>query len=292
MKNIRHILIPTDFSEAANNSLEYALELAQSTKNIPQSEAEGKEGRKEIKLIVLHSYHVPVTTIETAYVADQAILLEQTYEVSKERMQELEEKYLRPSGLPYESLIRMGSAIQDINEVVKEFNIDLVLMATQKAGKLEQLFGDLTVYALEHCKAPLLLVPDEAKFRPLRKLAFATDLHKIRQSEVFDKLKYLAGSFHSHIIVLNVNTDLKDLSKEEEEELQHVKQELRGMEYHLQFIEGEDAEEAILDYVHKQQIDLLAAVPRHHGFFEGLFHSSVSKKLALHTYVPLLAVHE
>lgn len=292
MKNIRHILVPTDFSEAADNSLEYALQLARSTKELPQNQAAEKAGQEGVKLFVLHSYSVPVTSIETAYVADQAILLEQTFRRAEEEMQALEEKYLRPSGLPYECLIRMGSAIKDINEVVKEFNIDLVLMATQKAGKLERLFGDLTAYALEHCKAPLLLVPDEAEFRPLRKLAFATDLHKIRQSEVFDKLKYLAGSFHSHIIVLNVNTDLKDLSQEEAEELQHIKEELRGMEFHLQFIEGEDAEEAILDYVHKQDIDLVAAVPRHHGFFEGLFRSSVSKKLAVHTHIPLLAVHE
>ncbi len=283
MNNIRQILIPTDFSAEAGNSLKYGINLAR---------AVGAASGRQVKIIVLHSYQVPVTTVETTYVPDQAIMMKEVQDRAEEEMKNLEREYLEPTGIPYETELTAGPVMPNINSMVEKHKTDLVLMATHKAGRLEQLIGQLTVYALEKCKAPLLIIPDKAEFRPLRKLAFATDLKKILRSEVFDKLKYLASTFKAHIIVLNVNTDLKDLSEEESRELNHIKAELQGMEFHFQFIDGEDAEEAILEYVHRQEVDVVAAVPRHHGFFEGLFHSSVTKHLALHTQVPLLAIHE
>lgn len=278
MKNIRNILVPVDFSEASDNSLKYAIQLA------------GKA--KGAKLFVLHSFHVPVTTMETAYVADQAILMEQTENRAREEMRALEMNYLKPAGIPYECIVELGPVMEVINEVVKSHGIDLVLMATHKANKLERLLGNLSVYALENCKAPLLLVPDKAAYEPVQKLAFATDLKKIERKDVFDKLKYLAETFHAHLIVLHVDTEGEELTEEEQEELLYLQDELKELDYHIERIEGEDPEEAILQYVREQQVEMVAAVPRHHGFFEELFRSSVTRKLALHTQVPLLAIHE
>jgi nucleotide-binding universal stress UspA family protein len=278
MKNIRNILIPVDFSEASNNSLAYAIQLA---------------GRTEgTKIFVLHSFHVPVTTMETAYVADQAILMKQTEERARQEMQALEQEYLEPSGIPYECIVDLGPTMENINEAIETHGIDLVIMATHKASRLERMLGNLSAYAIEHSKAPLLLVPDKASFSPVRKLAFTTDLKIINRTDVFDKLKFLAESFGSHIIVLHVDTDEYELTEEEERELRILEQELQGFDYHVEQIKGEDEEEAILDYVKAQQVDMVAAVPRHHGFFEELFRDSVTKELALHTRVPLLAIHE
>lgn len=278
MENIRSILLPTDFSEAATNSLEYTLALA--------------SGSGTTRIIVLHSFHVPTTTVETTYVADQAILLEQTEKRAQEEMRQLKEKYLEPSGIPYECLVELGPTMDSINNIVKENSVDLVVMATHKASKLERLLGSLPVYALEHCKAPLLLVPDKARFKPVKRLAFATDLKTYERAVVLGKLSYLAAAFQAQVAILNVHTGNEELSGEEMQELEHIRQELQGLDYHLELIEGEDAEEGILEYVEQEEIDMVAAVPRNHSFFEGLFHSSISEKLALHTRVPMLAIHE
>ncbi len=278
MSQIRHILVPTDFSEASANSLQYAIELA------------GQTGATS--LLVLHSFHVPVTGIDTTYVADQAIMLEQTHEGAKEEMQALERRYLQPSGIAYKCLVEVGPTIDTINEQIKDKAIDLVVMATYKASKLERLLGSLPEYALEHCKAPLLLVPDKVIFRPLKKLAFAADLKAYDREEVLQKLSYLAAVFRAEVIILNVHTGEKELSGEEMQELEHIRQEFQGLDFRLELIEGEAPEEDILDYVEAQEIDVLAAIPRNHSFFSDLFRSSISKKLALHSHVPMLAIHE
>lgn len=278
MSQIRNILVPTDFSEAAENSLQYAIELA------------GEIGAA--RLLVLHSFHVPITTVETSYVADQAILLEQTQQRAQDEMKALEMKYLKPSGIAYNCLVEVGATMDSINALVKKEPIDLVVMATYKASKLERLLGSLPEYALEHCKAPLLLVPDKVRFRPLRKLAFAADLKSYAREEVLQKLSYLATAFKTKVVILNVHTGEKELTGEEMQELEHVRQEFQGLDFSLALIEGEDAEEEILDYVEGEEIDVVAAIPRNHSFFENLFRSSISKKLALHSHVPMLAIHE
>lgn len=278
MKTISNILVPVDFSEASNNSLAYAIQLAGKTDGT--------------KLYVLHSFHVPVTTMETAYVADQAILMEQSERRAHQEMEALEKEYLQPSAIPYECIVDMGPTMEIINEAIKTHQIDLVVMATHKATKLERVLGNLSAYAIEHSKAPLLLVPDQAGYRPVRNLAFATDLKKVERSDVFDKLKYLAENFAAHLIILHVDTEGNELNEEEKKELGRLEQELQGLDYHIEQIEGDDTEKAILAYVEKEQVDMVAAVPRHHGFFEELFRNSVTKELALHTRVPLLAIHE
>jgi hypothetical protein len=45
-------------------------------------------------------------------------------------------------------------------------------------------------------------------------------------------------------------------------------------------------------YADKIQADLILTVPRKHGLFEGLFRRSRTAKLAFHTHIPMLAIHE
>lgn len=286
MPKIQNILLPIDFSEAAKSSLEYGIRLAK--------ESGGA------KLFLLNSFQVPATGpvtgtmvgLGTAYASNQAILVQQMQEQANVQMQELEDQYLRPSGLEFECVVKFGSTIDNLNELVKKRYIDLVIMGNDKAGKLERLLGNLPLNALEHSKAPLLLVPEKVVFRSLRKMAFATDLKTYEREAVLEQLRYLAEFFHSEVVVLNVQTGEEELTGEELQELEHIRQEFQGMDFQVELIESEDPEEGILDFVVQEEIDLVAAIPRQHGFFKGLFHTSLTKQLALHSQVPLLAIHE
>ena len=54
----------------------------------------------------------------------------------------------------------------------------------------------------------------------------------------------------------------------------------------------EDIEDGLGKYAKENKLDLLIVVPREHGLVGGIFHSSHSKKLVLHTHVPVMAIHE
>ena len=42
----------------------------------------------------------------------------------------------------------------------------------------------------------------------------------------------------------------------------------------------------------EKMIDLIITIPKKHGLFEGLFHTSATKKLAYHSHVPIMVIHE
>jgi hypothetical protein len=45
-------------------------------------------------------------------------------------------------------------------------------------------------------------------------------------------------------------------------------------------------------FADREDIQLVITLPQKYGFFESLFHRSVTKKLAFHTHLPLLLLNE
>ena len=62
---------------------------------------------------------------------------------------------------------------------------------------------------------------------------------------------------------------------------------------HISFkvIEGHNIEYALEEYVESRNVDLLAVASRRKNFFERFTESSMSRKLAFHTRIPLLVFH-
>ena len=56
-------------------------------------------------------------------------------------------------------------------------------------------------------------------------------------------------------------------------------------------IKGDDVEGIILNFIDVHKINLIAMNVQHRNFFEKLFEISLSKKLAFHINVPILAIH-
>ena len=56
--------------------------------------------------------------------------------------------------------------------------------------------------------------------------------------------------------------------------------------------ENEDTVEGIMEFALANQASMIILIPKNQGFLEGLFHRSVTKKLAYHSSIPLLVLHE
>jgi hypothetical protein len=60
--------------------------------------------------------------------------------------------------------------------------------------------------------------------------------------------------------------------------------------YH--FIENESFTAGINLFSEKNHIDLIITMPKKHGFFDSLFKKSHTKKLAFHSHLPLMVMHD
>lgn len=273
---LRNILFPTDFSDQSQQALDYTLALAKDVQAI---------------VYVLHSYYVPINTIETAYVADQAIWLEQARQRAQEEMKMLEERHLQKSGVPYECAVNPGPVMGDINETIKENNIDLVVIGSYEGEGRSNFFGDLYNQAIRHAKAPVLLVPGKARYRFPKNVVFATDLRPIDNQAPLQNLRQILSELGPRLELLHVHKPGEELKQKKKDELNEIAHEFEALKPVAVLVEAPDTEEGILNYA-QQHADWLVALSHHYGLLEGLFHSSHTKKLARKTPIPLLVSHE
>ena len=67
---------------------------------------------------------------------------------------------------------------------------------------------------------------------------------------------------------------------------------LQGFEPEYAFIRLFDFADAINQFALDRNADLIITVPRKHSFLSSLFTTSHTKKLAYHSHLPVLAIHE
>lgn len=261
------ILFPTDFSENAQLACDTALDI------VKKSQGE---------LIVLHSYDLPYS--------DRSMtisLMEVMRENAQNNMAEFAET-LKDKGVKYSTKVEMGNPIRLIKSMADELNIDMVVMGTKGASGLEEvLLGSNAASCIQNTDVPVLVIPPKHQLSNFGKVILATDM-AFKDPTPLRDLKQFLSLYPAELEVLYIQ-DGGEISQEARQLLAH---ELEGIEYHLSILHGKNIEKEILTRAESSNVQLVSAIHRHYSFFEGLFHSSVTAKLAYHSSIPLLALQE
>ncbi len=269
---MKTILVPTDFSKAASNAAEYAARLAKALK---------------ANVVLLHVYHVPIQ--ETTEVPMMVI--------TPDKLQKKNEAYLKKeathlqkeSGIEVRYIAKMGMAVDEILE--EEKTADLIVMGMHGANKLSQaLMGSITTATLRKATTPVLVIPEKVEYKNPEKIVFACDYDPRTDVHTLDTLKTLMKTFGSKIYVVNVKQKKESVSVEEAVAAVKLEGTLSDVEHIYYFPEKEDLVEGINEFVEDNHADMIAIIPHRYNIIERLFHKSISKKMAFHTRVPLLAL--
>ena len=102
------------------------------------------------------------------------------------------------------------------------------------------------------------------------------------------KVIEIAKPFDAQIDCLYVKTPDSEVN---ELILEEWKINFKDKNIHFHVIESDAVEETIIDFIDIHKINMLAILNIERGFFEGLFHKSLTKKLSFHLKIPLLALH-
>lgn len=274
---MKTILVPTDFSKIARNAIDYAVEIAKLT---------------NAKLILFHVYHVPAVPSEMPIV----IPIDEIEKNSMDSLKKIEKNIHLKHGnkLVVEYQCRCGFPIDEINTFAEENKIDLIVMGMEGAGYLtEKLVGSITTSLIKKAKCPLLAIDKHVKFKSVKKIALACDYEETQNKSILEPLKEFVQLFESHVYVLNVVRELETvatISKAVEGiKLEHS---LEDLNHSFHYTKSEDIVEGINDFVDEKKIDMVAMIPRMHTALQNLFHEPITKRMAFHTKVPLLALHE
>lgn len=276
---MKKILFPTDFSEIANNAFLYALKLARVY---------------DAEVVVLHLFELPNLTY--TQLPDNLMEIYNSVEIDQFEnfkdyvpyLRELAEKHNLGS-VKMSHVLKHGNLLYAMKEVIKQEQIDFVVMGTKGAtGMIEVFLGTNTASVIASLPVMVLAVPEEAQFTEIKHIGFATT-YSDRDKIVLMKLVNFATMLGAAVKCLTVKTpNFKRIPSEIELWKQDFKNE--AVEFFL--IPHDDVKETLLDFIRSQHIDVMAMPSRKRNFFETLFTRSLTQKLSFHTDTPILSVND
>lgn len=277
---MKKILFPTDFSNAAHGAFMYALKFAD---------------KFDAQITIMHVYDIPVIDVYPLNqpATDVYEIVEVNHQENfNEELQKLQDIAQRSNmgHIIMQNLMLYGDLNYNIKTVAQQQQIDFIIMGTNGTSGLSETFiGSMASSVVKNTVLPVLAIPFNSVYHDIKKIAFTTQYND-RDNAALEKAIGMAQKLQASIQCLNVanRNDIQGV----EDKIAEFEMYYRDNDIDFVSIEGEDTEQAIFDFIERENIDLLIMRTHKHGFFEGLFHSSLTKKITHHTKIPLLIYHE
>ena len=278
---MKNILIPTDFSGNAWNAICYALEFFKNEK---------------CKFYFLHTY------IPAFYRMDYALggpefsaIPDMEVEVAlaglEKTLEDVKEKFPNKKHT-FETVSAFNTLTDEINELSEKKKIDLVVMGTQGATGVKQLFlGTSTVFVIRKAVVPVLVIPKNCKFKSIEHVLLPSDyLSSYKKDDVYAIIE-IAKMHQAKITVLHIKEaeNLPDVQMKNKMILLKL---LANSSYQEVEAIGKPLPEAILEYVEEHSIDLLAMMNHGHSFFERILIKQNIDQIGFHVHIPFLVVRD
>jgi nucleotide-binding universal stress UspA family protein len=275
---MKNILLPTDFSEAARNAICYAVQLFSHT---------------NCRFILLNVFQVPQSV--GVLISVNEILAEDAQKALDKEMRLVLERLSYPQ-IKFESMALPGSFHEMVGHVVKNRQIDLVVMGTLGAGGMVgKLLGSNTARVLREVPCPVLAVPYDTEYRSLRSVVFASDGESVHgYPGQWETLASMMSGTRPNFTTLHV-TDPE--TAEDEKWLRSMMQTKNSKAavaydtsevtaYHTNVTEG------IKKYVLEHSADMLVMVAHRYNWFERIFHHSVTQDMVMQNLLPIMVMQE
>ncbi len=270
------IIVTSDFTKESRSAVNYAARLALLTRS---------------ELLVLHATNIPV--VSDAFI-DVSITLDELDRSDKEKMDELVRQISSKYGpaLKIKGNSEIGLTTELLEDLTESHQNCLVVMGMKHVDRFtELLFGSTSTDMVGRLNCPLMIIPQDARFRPWKKIAFAFDDKDFPTDSGVSLIKGLEEKFESkfhYIHIIDDNNPIRQVQT-----IENVKDYL-GQTAQVHFVDSGDhaTVEALEDWVRRYKCNVLVMVARKHTLLERTFKSSHSRKMAFKSAVPLLILSE
>ncbi|MGB7785260.1 MAG: universal stress protein [Salinimicrobium sp.] len=267
---MKTIIVATDFSEEAENALEYTGALAKLNRS---------------KVVIFNSYSLPFHTANSLLPAESISRLEENNRLLlKERAENLADKY----GIQVEYQSGLFLVLEDeLEQLFSKYDADMVVMGMASRSIEQDIFGNTTTSVILQLKYPVLAVPVKAHFQEVKNILFACeDIQKV-EKEVKQKVKELARQLQAKIEVFHV-----------EDPHHHTRQimadnvipEFEDVDYIFKSKDADNVIRAIEAEIKETDAKMLVMIPQEYGFWESLVHKSKTRMMASGLSIPLFSI--
>lgn len=273
------ILIPTDFSKNAYCALHYATQLF---------------SNEICKFIIVHSFENQVSNLTSRVdIGKTEAVVDELYKTYENKCNAVKHTIIRdnPNNKhTYKTIATSLSLAKAINRLVVKESVDFVVMGSKGATGAALVFmGSNTLRMIKKIKkAPLLIIPQELDFKPIKKIAFTTGFKRSYTAEELQPLVTIGEGQNAIVKVAHIHEKEK-MTENQREHLHQLFDLLKPLKPELHWLhDTTDKYDAVTSYLNKENVELLAMVYYKHNFFISLFREAVVKNIAEHSTVPFL----
>ncbi len=281
---MKTILVPTDYSASAKNAALYAINLA---------------SQLQVQNIILYNaYQAPPVITETGVMPTATTPffdIETLRKISNTGMEHFKHSIesFCPAGVKIEQHTEFAALDNDVDHICKKTGADLIVMGITGTSKIEEvLIGSTALSVVKNTKIPVIIVPSDAKYISIKNVMLACDYKNVAETTPVQAIKSILDATKAALHAVNIYKSDKEITsaKTYQQELLHSLLKEYEPQFHFEY--NEDFIKGLNDFVEANNIDLIITIPKKHGFFEGLFKERHIKKLAFHSHVPLMCIHE
>jgi len=188
---MKTLLLPTDFSEVADNAVTHAIEIAKMHGS---------------KIIFLHSLVQDYTT----FLYSLAVSANEAFKKEAEERMKLLCSRVETIGVKCEALFSDETLTSAVLKAALERNVDCIIVGTRGANGLKKvLVGSNTSVFVEKARCPVLVIPQGAKYKKIKEICYGTDYHE-KDSEVLASLVKFAKPFGAKINAVHFAEEVSD----------------------------------------------------------------------------------
>ena len=274
---MRKIIVPTDFSENAQNALRYACEVF-------------KYERSEF--ILMHAF---ADEVYESHLNVSRDLFEEYREKVKESslkelqsiIAEMEENPCNPRHI-FTSEAVFAPLVDAVNELADRENADVVVMGTKgETDDRNITFGSNTLQVVKYVASPVLAIPSNYTDWHPEHIVFATDYSMPFRKRELKLVSTLAKSFAATLHFVHVSS-FESLSFRQQDNKSFLESCLDENKLEFHTLVGKEVIQTVEKFVAEKQADMLIMVNHRHSVLEDIFFSNTIDTLGLKMKIPFL----
>ncbi|MFD1257664.1 universal stress protein [Mucilaginibacter terrae] len=273
---VKQILVATDFSPSAANAMEYAMGLAALLK---------------LEICAIHAIHPTEGINNSTY---NAIFIEDYYRNKREALKEWAAAYTAKDifkEIKVSTLCEVGFLKTVITSHINNHAVELMVMGITGATGLTGIVGSNASMMVTKVKIPTLIIPLESSFPNTPAITLATDYDTKLSATDVTALNELIKAFRSQkmqVLYVEEKSDSKHIQTGED----RIKTIIPDIELQFNYLQDSSPISGIMDFIEKNETDILCLVKHHHNIIYRLFNRSTVNQIMNRSVKAILVLHE
>ncbi len=275
---MKNILLLTDFSDNAQNALDYALDFFSGS---------------TINFFILNVQKVSkYTTANLMTSSSNSSVYDAVIKDPKARLDQLVQLFKRKYAneiFSFEVICDYDDFVSAVNQTVQIRDIDLIILGTNGAtGAREVVLGSNTIHVIRNIDCPALIIPENFKFIKPHTVLFVSNYDEPFVEDSLAPLVDTINRFNSKLDILTLEDNKMDITTSKKNKMNLFFNKIKPSFYNIDNVQ---TEVAIDCFVQIKSIAITAKIINKKSFFDRLLTGSSTPEITYKTRVPLLVMH-